>query len=219
MNTKNRLVAFGCSYTYGESLPDCLDTFNNPNIPIPQPSRLSWASVLAKKLNLQCLNKGVCGASNKEIQHNILEAKLYKDDTVVILWTHNDRTCILKPDGNPDQFIPTYTEKRKGNPPGRRESNKLYYRYFWDEYNTKCETLVAIDHTYRYLTSLGIKVYNFTFTREKKYISSALNDLPNWFSVPLTNFNIIEDLGADQTHPGIAANADMAEQAYATIKD
>lgn len=219
MNTKNRLVAFGCSYTYGEGLPDCLDTFNNPNTPMPQPSQLSWASVLAEKLNLECLNKAVCGASNKEIQHTILGEKLHKDDTVVILWTHNDRSCILKPDGNPDQFIPSYTEKRRGNPPGRRDLNKLYYYYFWDEYNTKCETFVAIDHTYRYLTGLGIKVYNFTLRREKNKISSELKNLPTWFSVPLTNFSVIDDIAPDGTHPGIAASADMAEQAYAIIKE
>ena len=55
--------------------------------------------------------------------------------------------------------------------------------------------------------------------REKNKISSELKNLPKWFSVPLTNFSVIDDIAPDGTHPGIAASADMAEQAYAIIKE
>ena len=207
-----RLLAYGCSHTYGESLPDCLC-----GIPMPPPSKFSWPYLLAQKLSLECVNHAVCGASNKEIQHCILGADITKNDTVVVLWTHHDRSCVLINDYNHNQYMPSYTEKRKGNPPARRELNRIFYRYFFNDFNAQNETYVAIDHTYRYLLSKGIKVFNFTFSRDEKAMSSEVNSIPNWFSTPVKNLNLLNDFGADGMHPGVLAHADIAEQAYTIL--
>lgn len=215
----NRLIAFGCSHTYGEGLPDCIGTLNKPGVPIPPPSKFSWPYLLADKLSLECINYAVCGASNKEIQHSILDADLNKNDTVVVLWTHHNRTCFLhSKKKSPYQFMPSYTEKRKGNPPARRNLNKIFYTHLFNEYDLQNETYVAIDHSYRYLINYGIKVYNFTFSRDKKMISSELDFVPNWFLSPIKNLKLIDDYGADNMHPGLKAHDDLASQVYEIVK-
>lgn len=55
-----RLVAFGCSTTYGKGLSDQLRL------------TAAWPSILADNLNLPHLNKGLSGASNYDISQNIL---------------------------------------------------------------------------------------------------------------------------------------------------
>jgi hypothetical protein len=44
-----RIIAFGCSYTYGHGLSDCLD--NDMMTQGPTHSNLAYPSILAEKLN------------------------------------------------------------------------------------------------------------------------------------------------------------------------
>lgn len=44
----SRLIAFGCSHTYGHGLPDC---FIPPHRPGTDPSKLSWPYPLGELLN------------------------------------------------------------------------------------------------------------------------------------------------------------------------
>ena len=60
----DRLVAFGCSLTQGQDLPD--------NYKSQYPSKFSWPQILANKLNLQCINLGKGGASSKEILYKMI---------------------------------------------------------------------------------------------------------------------------------------------------
>ncbi|NBP59254.1 hypothetical protein EBU71_22405, partial [bacterium] len=84
-----RLVAFGCSYTFGEGLPD--------TYPIPElhkdrvPSLQAWPAHLGKKLNLESINYGWGGSGNAEILLRLLKTKIYSDDIVVIQWSHFTR--------------------------------------------------------------------------------------------------------------------------------
>ena len=53
-----RLITFGCSYTYGQSLPDCV------NMPITDlisftPSQLGWPKLVADKLGVELISQGV----------------------------------------------------------------------------------------------------------------------------------------------------------------
>jgi hypothetical protein len=43
-----RIIAFGCSYTYGHGLPDCLD--DDKITQGPTHSNLAYPSILAEKL-------------------------------------------------------------------------------------------------------------------------------------------------------------------------
>lgn len=66
-----KLIAHGCSFTYGDELPD---------------TNLSWPVVLAKKLNTQCTNLGVPGYSNDSILDDLIKADL-SDAFVIVCWT------------------------------------------------------------------------------------------------------------------------------------
>ena len=76
-----RLVTFGCSFTYGSALADTYEF-------TPGPSIYAWPNIFAKELNLECVNKVIPGASNKEILHYIQNFEFRSNDTVCVLWTY-----------------------------------------------------------------------------------------------------------------------------------
>src|SRR6056297_1807791 len=89
---RNRLVAFGCSNTYGHGLSDCINKDRSPG---PYPSKDAWPSVLSEKLNRECVNYGIPGASNKGIWEYITRVRLSPRDIVVVLWTYHERWTTL----------------------------------------------------------------------------------------------------------------------------
>ena len=222
-----RLIACGCSHTYGESLPDCLTTRRIEDPP-PPPSQFAWPHVLAETLGIECLNRADGGASNKEISSQMLTTELNKDDIVVFLWTHHNRSCFFDIQNKTfwiKRLVPSYTQKRKNNPRDRRVMNEVYYKYLHTEDNSRHETLLYIDHSYKHLESLGIKNFHFTFDRKDPYppfkyenMSSKLGELEHWFSAPVHNIELLMDTGADGFHPGVVAQADMAQKMFKIIE-
>lgn len=96
----SRLVAFGCSYTYGHGLSDC---YIYPHGSGDKPSELAWPALVAKKLNLSCENLSSPGASNLEILNRILSANLTCDDLIMVMWSLPERDMIINLDGRPRQ--------------------------------------------------------------------------------------------------------------------
>ena len=68
----SRLIAFGCSYTYGFELPDCPTIFDPP-------SKMGFPNIVGKSLNLEVINKSDTGASQKQIAATILETEFKND--------------------------------------------------------------------------------------------------------------------------------------------
>lgn len=60
-----KLVTAGCSFTEGFGLPN--------------PKEQSWPALLAKKLNLECINLGVKGVSNEFITNTVIKYFLIND--------------------------------------------------------------------------------------------------------------------------------------------
>jgi hypothetical protein len=85
---KKRLITFGCSFTYGQGLPDCLTGDEAP-------SQYSWTYLLSKKLNRSLVNCGVPGGSNLQILNEILNFKFEKNDLVIVMWSLVDRDTIF----------------------------------------------------------------------------------------------------------------------------
>jgi hypothetical protein len=81
-----RLIAFGCSFTYGQGLPECA-IGNNDSKVSNTPSELAWPAALGKLLKIETINKGIPGASNLEILYQILNFEFKNNDIVVIMWT------------------------------------------------------------------------------------------------------------------------------------
>ena len=217
-----RLVAFGCSHTYGESLPDC----QNQRIDhIPPPSKFAWPEILAGKLNINCFNKALPGISNKQISYNILNEDLNTTDLVVVLWTAFTRSCIFT-NGDPQLLHPSYASKEytktytSEKHKQRYKFNLKYYREFYHKSNLIHESLQSIDHTKKYLDSKGIKSYHFNYERSIGHdpIDSLWpKALPSWFDVQHTTVEMINDYGSDNHHPGVKAQKGMAVQMYKSI--
>jgi len=86
----SRLITFGCSHTFGQALPDVWNNIRSG------PSKYAWPQLLADKLNIECVNLGIPGASNKQIWFRIVKIKFEPNDIVIILWSSQPRWCIIR---------------------------------------------------------------------------------------------------------------------------
>jgi hypothetical protein len=212
----DRLVAFGCSNTYGEGLPDCwVDKNGDPSRTKdgyhgPKPSKLAWPRLIANNMKRKCVNFAVPGASNKHILDIILHTKFVKGDIVVIMWSYFDRYCIfLDKDrkdwmgGNIKRFLPTDLQKigtKKKPPPGSvLEDSLLYYERFHTEIDTVYDSLMRMNMAKYHLDNMGIKNYHVTCEHYYKDFYYPWNKV-NVHVVKSKSFFI--DRARDDLHPG-----------------
>ena len=182
-----RLVTFGCSFTYGSALADTYE-FK------PGPSIYAWPNVAAKELNIECVNKGIPGAGNKEILHYIQNFDFHTDDIVCVLWTYQDRWCIIKEDG-----IENFIAHRKGR------SNQYYYQFLHDKNDLWLDSFTRINFAKLFLDCKGIK--NLHFIMHK----TILEKIPAWSKVNfedvfMDEYRFSNPLGLDDAHPGELAH-------------
>ena len=85
--TMPRLVAFGCSQTYGHGLPDCED----PNLNNTKPSQFAWPALIDKN----SINLSVPGGSNKLAVYKALKFDWQADDIAVFAWTYINRSAVV----------------------------------------------------------------------------------------------------------------------------
>jgi len=194
----NRLVTFGCSLTYGSALENSID---------------SWPSQLASKWNLGLVNKGVAGSSTKRIWWDILNFKFEKTDTVVILWTHMDRWCVLKDDDNHIEWdIPGKIHFYKDRKPKSVLSTKTaeaYYKYLHDDFDMLTQYLCYINHAYTYLQDKVGSQYHVRASQQDITLPfNRVNFLPIDFQEIRENY----PKATDDHHPGKEAYAEFVTQ-------
>lgn len=190
-----RIVAFGCSYTYGHGLPDCLE--DDKITQGPNPSNLSFSALLAKQLNYQCVNLGKSGNSNKEIWHDVLNFKFQEKDIAVITWTYFSRFCIIKSD-----------KIKRINPWTKEE--KLFYMNYSNRHDMVLDFYGRLNHINSYLNSIDIKNYNFV-------IEYPDTDEPRWNRTDiLAKFEMLDKAG-DNCHPGVISHAKFSDDIYKNI--
>ena len=196
-----RLIAFGCSNTYGQALPDNIVGENNA---APPASKFAWPSVLAEKLNIEYVNKGMPAASNKLISHVIRNTNFQDDDIVIVLWSYVDRWCIIDKDGDQDwtshgnNIIAPWVKNR---------ASKHYFRFLYNEVDHMIETNHRIDYANLYLKSLGLKQFHSS-------VESIVH--PSLFDIDFDTIRHI-DWAADNGHPGLEAHKAIAEKFYKRI--
>ena len=185
-----RLVTFGCSFTYGSALADTYE-FK------PGPSIYAWPNITAKQLNIECVNKGIPSASNKEILNCIQHFDFLDDDIVCILWTYPDRWCVIK-----ENTIENFIANRKDR------ANNYFYQFLHDKNDLWLDSFTRINFAKLFLDAKGIK--NFHFVIHKP----ALEKIPTWSHVSFENL-FIDDyrfkhpLGLDDSHPGELAHREF----------
>ena len=193
----SRLVTFGCSLTFGMNLDD-----NYPNNEFP--SKFSWPVNLAKLLDVPIENKGILGASNKQILYTLLNYNFSADDIVFVLWSHHDRHCIIT-DLNEIESLGVWMKKNK--------SSRLFFKQLWNFYDRKIESYFYYNLAHFYLQQNNIK--HVFLTPDKKNIDLNLK----WSSIKFLNvfFNSTRDLfpfANDNSHPGIEAHENFAQIIY-----
>lgn len=188
-----RLVAFGCSYTYGSHLNDC------PPDSL-QPSSFSWPALAAEKLGIAVINCSKPGSSNLEILHTILNFNFKKDDVVVVLWSMFSRGTIFDK-GKMIRYgiwLPEYSKWL-----GAQTENHLIMMSW-----------LYMHHAESYLQNLNLKNYSYIVEQsimiEHKPSFINLTNLKDVKSI----FNKMPDYGNDKLHPGKITHELFSEIVY-----
>ena len=195
-----RLVTFGCSYTFGHGLSDC---WANNDVG-PNPSKLSWPSLLADHMNVECINNSRPGSSNKRIWHTVLNTSFKHDDVVFIQWSYPARTCKFK----------VYDIEDIG--PWQKEK----YEHL-DPFDLLVESKLVIHHTNLYLQSKGIKVYNLVIADSElemlELYGNTVDHIPIYISP--TYKKKIYPKALDGEHPGEEFHAHYAKQLFDFVNE
>lgn len=186
----SRLVTFGCSFTYGHGLKDCIVP---PVYPGLNPSNFAWPSQLASQLNLKCVNLSKPGSSNFEILNTILNFEFLQTDVVVVMWSFFERDLLFNEKREHIRIFPT--------------CDNLILKS-WAE--THCETDLMLrswfymHHAYLYLKLQGVEFY-FLHVRPEKYFIKLTPTWAKKISLSKINFGKLSSLfpkALDNSHPG-----------------
>jgi hypothetical protein len=192
-----RLVAFGCSYTYGHGLADC---YIDPNKSGPSPSKYAWPNLLANMLGLEVVNCSNPGASNIHILWKLLNFEFTDDDLCVIMWTHFGREPFsnLKYNSaniNWDNY----------------ESNVIKTLPELSKENIVIRNIIHMHHGYLHLTSKNIK--HLFITGPSDILLYELPDIkiPTLMKDISINQSTV-DKALDGMHPGPYSHMNIAKQ-------
>lgn len=204
-----RIVAFGCSYTYGQGLHDCFEIKTNK--PGDLPSKFSWPSMLSNKMNINCANMSEPGSGNKEILHKLLNFDLKNDDIVIIMWTFSERWCTLNEYGI-DRLRLNCVE------------NINAYDVVFNEYDLNVDLIYRANFAKFYLDSRHVKNYHLSVN--KTY--SKLIDKLTWNNVDFLSIDVdyiknttqpALDIIYGTPHPGVDAHVQIANLLYDEISN
>lgn len=209
-----RVVAFGCSFTYGHGLPDCYDGKIGCG---PNPSNFAWPRLLANKLGYTFANMGKGGSGNTEILWRLLNFNFEVDDVCVIMWSYFDRSNFFR-----------YSNDITGKRIERNHRLLDEEKSVFDE-NNNITNLLAMSHAAYYLDSLNISSYacvgayrvDQVALGDRENIQIDEFDFISHDRIKIANldlsFNMIShvvDAALDGKHPGIRSHQLIAERLY-----
>jgi len=204
-----RLIAFGCSNTYGDGLSD-VNRESSVHIRT-NPSKFAWPQLLTNKfkIDIECLNKGYGGASNDEIFDFIINFNFQKDDIVIILWSYISRISILNADGG-------YINIRTWDAPRTHNKSKTYYKYFYQETEGIRKLCIYANYIQYYLQD-KVKILKQSYLQQYDNVN-----FPNWNNVNFFD-NFLDatsnDKGLDGLHPGPKSHEMFADNLYLDLKN
>ena len=200
----NRLVAFGCSLTYGHGLPDCFSK-DNKSDPGPRPSVYAWPQILADLLDLDCVNLSDYGSSNKKICYEILNSQIDNRDLVFVNWSHVFRYCIIKADRIVN--LGPWSSDKEG---------KSYLKLM-DSNDLLIDSNLRLRLAHLYLENLQIKHFMLNSDKLNFTIDS---DLANIVLGPsIYDYRDCLPKAADNQHPGEQAHRRFAEEVFHEVKN
>ncbi len=201
----SRLIAFGCSFTFGQGLIDIYPSSNKS-------SRFAWPELLGNKLKRSVINRGKPGIGNLEILNRVLTTKFEPSDIVVIMWSQFVRHDFFRYDLIPIGSRIHYEEFLKYNPIEEK---------WWID-NNRARNWLTIHQCSLYLQSInipfvsfmGIVGHNDTLPYPKLEIPNLLTDInvSDWF--------VDRALDAHEEgkgHPGLESHKLIANLIYDKI--
>lgn len=200
----NRLIAFGCSLTFGHGLSDC---HNPPHHPGYAPSEYAWPAVLSSLTNRQCINMATPGSSNKRIWKTIIDFDYEQSDIVFILWSFPDRTAILN------------KHNIKDIGPWLNDTvSKNYYENSYSEYDALVQSQLFVSHANGIFKEKNITVYNLITEKSLKNVFILRgNTIPH---IPLylwDDFGSYYPKALDNSHPGNECHIEFASSIHTYI--
>lgn len=208
---KKRIVAFGDSQTYGYFLIK-----DNKGYGLG-PSSKAWPHLIGNAYNIDVVNNGVCGASNKEIWLEAINFEYNEDDLVCVLWSFFDRDFFptgelrdsiigFKGHYKGTQLIPNHIDTQK---------NKIYYKELHTDYNSLMSFGLYKTHLAYYLNSLGIPYVFKNLALPRIPVSSF-----EWDKVQCDSINyILDDYAFDNVHYGPKSHSIVAEKFIEDINE
>lgn len=192
----NRLIAFGCSLTFGQYLDK--NVYIND---VDKPSYKSWPYVLSNLLDIStCINISKPGISNKQIAYNVLNFDFEENDLVFVLYTHLNRHCIIGLDKI--KLVNTwFTDSTSTN----------YYKYFYNSHDNIFENYLYFNQVENFFRIKNIKNINMIISSQ--YIKNM--DTPKWSNISWLNI-FFDGLAKyypkafDNQHPGVEAHNKFA---------
>ena len=219
-------MTFGCSHVFGHGLPDCITlayeedkdskTRSRFHAPGEKPSQFAWPSLLAEKLNRECLNLSEPGSSNLTILMEILKCDFKPDDLVIIGFTYFGRyNCHIFVDkAGSGNVIGKNTEDHRKMilaDMGIKNSELREYWYNW----------LTIHHAMTYLKSINVKSFFhvgplWDTPDSGERIKPDMLEFDNFLDdVKL----VYRDFALDNMHQGLESHRLQSELIYNRIKD
>jgi len=198
-----RLVALGCSYTYGDGFEDCVSSTSSP------PSVFAWPKLVSDQLGIECVNRSKSGIGNIEILHRLLTTELLETDIVVIMWSHFSRDVKFTENGGVEKYDLTS--------PLMEHWVKLHATPGDHDFNIR--SWFNIHHANCYLKSRNIKCVN-TFYPEFAYHDGKIRK-PAFidFVLHLTNWKVLDSNSGAHPHPGKQSQQYVANELIKIINN
>jgi len=176
-----RLIAFGCSMTYGHCLPS---------------RDLAWPSQLSRVLGLDCVNMSRVGSSNKQIWHDLINFDFQEDDIVFVLWSYPSRSCVLKNKKESINIGHWLIEES--------QLSKTFYENFYTKYDMETQSKLFVSHANLFLAGKKITIYNLCIEKSHTLLfEMGVNHIPLHFG----SYEKIFPKADDNLHPGVDAHA------------
>lgn len=206
----SRLIAFGCSFTYGQGLPGCI-IGNTKNDFAKFPSKKAWPTILGDLLDIDVINKGQPGASNREILFHVLNFNFCHKDIAVLMWTLPNRDLYFIKNKKPVKPFRQLGLWRKG---------KDLFANYWlrktTDFDNSIKSWFHMHHAELYLKSKGIRFIHFPiFPHELEKYKPDYIGLSNYFN---SGFEYIDKCIKDN-HPGIESHKNTAKNLYRIINE
>lgn len=192
-----RVIAFGCSFAYGATLPDCFEDKHKSG---PVASKRAYPQLIGESLGLETINLARPGSSPIRVLYNILNFNFSADDLVLVQWPFSDRDALFT---NKDTLLDVGLWVSS-------ETVKNYYLVH-DSNDRQIKTTLHIHHAHLYLQNKGIKTLHILNQHDPGH-QIVIND--NRFKeLVYYSANFIEtiDKGLDNLHPGIMSHQNIAK--------